>query len=44
MNNILIIGAHYDDTELGCGGTAAKLAAQGKNNNNGGHQYRYGRN
>lgn len=30
MNNILIIGAHYDDAELGCGGTAAKLAAQGK--------------
>lgn len=31
MNNILIIGAHYDDAELGCGGTAAKLAAEGKN-------------
>ena len=30
MNNILIIGAHYDDAELGCGGTAAKLASQGK--------------
>lgn len=31
MENILIIGAHYDDAELGCGGTAAKLAAEGKN-------------
>ena len=31
MKNILIIGAHYDDTELGAGGTAAKLAAEGKN-------------
>lgn len=31
MNNILIIGAHYDDAELGCGGTAAKLVSQGKN-------------
>lgn len=31
MNNILIIGAHYDDTELGVGGTAAKLAEKGKN-------------
>lgn len=30
MENILIIGAHYDDTELGAGGTAAKLAAEGK--------------
>ncbi len=30
MQNILIVGAHYDDTELGVGGTAAKLAAQGK--------------
>ncbi|MBD5356733.1 MAG: GlcNAc-PI de-N-acetylase [Bacteroides sp.] len=30
MNNILIIGAHYDDAELGCGGTAAKLVSQGK--------------
>lgn len=30
MENILIVGAHYDDTELGVGGTAAKLAAQGK--------------
>lgn len=31
MKNVLIVGAHYDDTELGCGGTAAKLAAEGKN-------------
>ena len=31
MQNVLIIGAHYDDTELGAGGTAAKLAADGKN-------------
>lgn len=29
MENILIIGAHYDDTELGAGGTAAKLASAG---------------
>lgn len=31
MENVLIVGAHYDDTELGVGGTAAKLAAEGKN-------------
>lgn len=31
MKNILIIGAHYDDTELGAGGTAAKLAKKGMN-------------
>lgn len=31
MKNVLIIGAHYDDAELGAGGTAAKLAAEGKN-------------
>ena len=31
MNNILLIGAHYDDIELGVGGTAARLAAEGKN-------------
>lgn len=31
MENILLIGAHYDDVELGCGGTAAKLVAEGKN-------------
>lgn len=31
MKNILIIGAHFDDAELGAGGTAAKLVAEGKN-------------
>ena len=31
MENILVIGAHYDDAELGAGGTMAKLAAEGKN-------------
>lgn len=31
FKNILIIGAHYDDSELGVGGTAAKLTAMGKN-------------
>lgn len=31
MENILIVGAHFDDAELGAGGTAAKLAAEGKN-------------
>lgn len=31
MQNILIAGAHYDDAELGCGGTAAKFADEGKN-------------
>lgn len=25
MKNVLIVGAHYDDAELGCAGTAAKL-------------------
>lgn len=30
MENILIIGAHFDDAELGVGGTAAKLVSQGK--------------
>ena len=30
MNNILIIGAHFDDAELGAGATAAKLVSQGK--------------
>lgn len=30
MENILIIGAHFDDAELGAGGTAAKLVSQGK--------------
>lgn len=31
FNNVLIIGAHYDDAELGAGGTAARLAKEGKN-------------
>lgn len=31
MNNIIMIGAHFDDVELGAGGTAAMLAAEGKN-------------
>ena len=31
MKNILIVGAHFDDTELGAGGTAAKLVEQGAN-------------
>ena len=30
MENILVAGAHFDDTELGVGGTVAKLAQQGK--------------
>ncbi len=30
MNNILIVGAHYDDTELSCGGAAAKWVDEGK--------------
>lgn len=30
MENILIVGAHFDDAELGVGGTAAKLVSQGK--------------
>ena len=30
MNNVLIVGAHFDDAELGAGGTAAKLVSQGK--------------
>lgn len=30
MKNILVIGAHFDDAELGCGGTMAKLSAEGK--------------
>lgn len=31
IKNILIIGAHFDDAELGAGGTAAKFADEGKN-------------
>lgn len=30
FNKILIIGAHYDDSELGAGGTAAKLLKMGR--------------
>lgn len=30
MERILIIGAHFDDAELGAGATAAKLVSQGK--------------
>ena len=30
INNVLIIGAHFDDAELGAGGTAAKLVDEGK--------------
>jgi LmbE family N-acetylglucosaminyl deacetylase len=30
MENILMIGAHYDDVELGCGGTAARFISEGK--------------
>lgn len=29
MKKVLIIGAHYDDAELGVGGTAAKLVDEG---------------
>ena len=31
MKNILAIGAHYDDVELGVGGTLAKLKKEGAN-------------
>ena len=31
MKNILIVGAHFDDVELGVGGTAAKLVDNGAN-------------
>lgn len=31
MENVLLIGAHYDDVELGIGGTAAKLSEMGCN-------------
>lgn len=30
IKNVLIVGAHFDDAELGAGGTAAKLVAEGK--------------
>lgn len=31
MNNVLIVGAHFDDAELGVGATAARLVDEGKN-------------
>ncbi len=31
MKNILVIGAHYDDAELGAGGVMAKLSKEGLN-------------
>ena len=31
MKNVMLVGAHFDDTELGTGGTAAKLVSQGSN-------------
>jgi len=27
--NVLVVGAHHDDIELGCGGTVARLTAEG---------------
>ena len=30
MDRILVIGAHFDDAELGAGGTAARLVSEGK--------------
>ena len=30
MDKVLIVGAHFDDVELGAGGMAAKLASHGK--------------
>jgi len=30
VNNILVVGAHFDDSELGAGGTIAKYIAKGK--------------
>lgn len=31
MKNVLVVGAHYDDAELGAGAFMAKLAAEGAN-------------
>lgn len=31
MSNILVIGAHYDDADLGVGGTMARLSGEGHN-------------
>lgn len=31
FDNVLIVGAHFDDAELGVGATAAKLVDEGKN-------------
>jgi LmbE family N-acetylglucosaminyl deacetylase len=31
MNNILVVGAHFDDAELGCGGIMARFVDEGKN-------------
>lgn len=31
MKNILVVGAHYDDAELGVGGTMARFVGEGKN-------------
>ena len=30
MKNILVVGAHFDDAELGCGGSMAKWVKEGK--------------
>lgn len=30
MKNILVVGAHFDDAELGCGGSIAKWVKEGK--------------
>ena len=30
MENVLLVGAHCDDIELGCGGTAARLVSEGR--------------
>jgi hypothetical protein len=31
LMNILAIGAHFDDVEIGCGGTLARMAQEGHN-------------